>query len=166
MADKDLLVWPEWAGVPLKTGYEYQPVDRRLRTDMEMSGVYRVEFDTDETLCTCNFIFNGDALAFFESFEQGLLNQGSRWFMFPLFIGGDMEYHKVRMSARPRIHQPFGKNYARVSLQLEIAKRDLMDPCLALDLLEYTPADVREAAKLLCSILDTMGGCTNYPADL
>ena len=41
---------------PQMNGYGIQPVDRRIKTDMEIGGVYRAEFDTDENECSCSLV--------------------------------------------------------------------------------------------------------------
>ena len=39
MSHTDTIIWPDWMPNPLVDGYGIRPVDRRLKTEMEVSGI-------------------------------------------------------------------------------------------------------------------------------
>ena len=137
----ELLVWPDWMPKPQKSGYSYEPVDRRERTDMEVGSVLRVNYDTDETTLNCTLILNPFQVAWFESFEHSVLSQGSRWFEMPIQTGGDISNHTVRMKSRPKYGQFIGR-YTTVTLQLDVEKRNIICGGLAQMLLCMGPQDI------------------------
>ena len=124
-----------------------------------------MEFNTDECECNCSLILDQDESAWFESFERDVLRQGSTWFEIPLWVGGDLEYHRVRFKDRPQAGNLIGV-HTTYTMTFDVSKRNLIDPCLALDLIDYQPADIREGAAMLCAMVETMGGCTNYPVGM
>lgn len=119
------ICWPDWMPKPQRSGYSYEPADRRSKTDMEIGSVLRVNFDTDETVVNCTLILNRMQSTWFEIFERGLLRQGSQWFEMPIQTGGCIEWHTVRFAARPKAGNLIGPRHTTYTLQLEIEKREL-----------------------------------------
>lgn len=117
--------WPHWMPRPQISGYGYEPVDRRTRTDMEVGAVLRVSFDSDETTVTCTLICDTYQAAWFETFERGALHQGSRWFQVPLQTGGAINWHTARFAGRPKAQQLMGVFHTAYQLQLELEQRQL-----------------------------------------
>lgn len=156
--------WPGWMPNPLVDGYGIRPVDRRAKTDMEINGVYRVEFDTDEAECTCSLILDQEESAWFESFERDILRHGSTWFEIPLWVGGEVQPHKVRFKDHPQAGNLIGV-HTTYSLTFDVAERKLMCPNATELLLEFSPADVRSALCGLEKALNTVAvnGCTTLP---
>lgn len=152
MALEDRFVWPEWMPKPQVNGYGIQPVDRRTKTDMEVGGVYRAEFDTDECDCSCSLVLNRDESAWFEAFERDVLKQGAVWFEMPLWVGGAVEPYVVRMKERPKAGNLIGL-HTTYTLSLDVKKRDLMSADEAEALLWYKPSDIRLYDSLLQFIL-------------
>ena len=86
--------WPEWRPMPERDGYSYEVTDRTLNTDMEISSLSRVEFDTDETTITCSMVLcNRMELEFYETFERDCLRHGTRWFQMPIWMTGKIEWY-------------------------------------------------------------------------
>ena len=135
-------IWPEWMPKPQVNGYGIQPVDRRTKTDMEIGGVYRVEFDSDECICQCSLVLNPDQSAWLEAFERDLLRQGSVWFEIPLWIGGKIESHIVRMRDRPSAGKIIGL-HTTYTLSLDVRERNLISVEEMEALSEYSPAQIR-----------------------
>ena len=121
----EVLRWPDWMPRPQISGYGYEAVDRRTRTDMEVGAVYRVNFDSDETTVTCTLICDPCQAAWFESFERDKLRQGSRWFEVPLQTGGAISWHTARLAARPKAQQIVGVFHTAYQLQLDLERREL-----------------------------------------
>lgn len=147
-----LLHWPEWMPPALQSGYGYEPVDRTVSSEMDIGTIKRVEFDTDENTVTCQLMLDTDELAWFEVFERDLLRQGSRWFLLPVLLGGDIQEHKVRIRGRPKFGQVHGR-YMTVSLSLETEKRKLMDADLAELLLIFGPHELRAVSDRLHEVV-------------
>lgn len=148
-------IWPDWMPHPQVNGYGIQPVDRRTKTDMEMGGIYRVEFDTDECTCQCSLVLDRDQAAWFETFERDVLKQGSVWFELPLWIGGQVKRHVVRMQDRPRAGELIGL-HTTYTLTLDVRERNLMSEDEAEGLLEYPPGQMRKFDDVLHHIVNEM----------
>lgn len=145
----DLYRWPEWMPKPQQKQYDYEPIDRRRRTDMEVGSLYRVEFDTDETRVNCVLILNRMQSAWFESFERDVLRQGTQWFEMPLQTSGQLEWHTARFATRPKAgaYAPFHTQY---SFTLELEKReDAICPGVVELLACIPPQELCEAAEML-----------------
>lgn len=124
MAKDEMLRWPDWMPKPQRSGYGYEPVDRRTRTDMEVGSIYRVNFNSDEATVNCTLILNNIQSSWFETFEHKALNQGSKWFEIPLQTGGRIEWHKARFAARPKAGNLIGVGATTYTLRLDIEKRE------------------------------------------
>lgn len=122
MSKEDMIIWPEFLGVPQRSGYNYAPTDRRTKAEMEIGSRYRVIFDTDETVLNCDFVLKYDGLAFFEAFEKHILKQGSVWFQMPVLTAGAIENHTVRFKERPKMSD-FRNGIAVVSMVLDVRER-------------------------------------------
>lgn len=149
---------------PQMNGYGIQPVDRRIKTDMEMGGVYRAEFDTDENECSCSLVLNRDESAWFEAFERDLLKQGTVWFEMPLWVGGKVETHVVRMKERPKAGNLIGL-HTTYTLSLDVRKRNIpMCPGIAALLTCYTPSSLGKIMDMFSTLVDeTAPGITILP---
>lgn len=167
-----MITWPTWMPAPKRESYGMQPVDRRTKTEMEIGGVYRTEFNTDESTCDCSLILSPDESAWFESFERGVLEQGSTWFSLPLWVGGRVEEHVVRFRERPRLTGIHGC-YTSYSMQLEVSGRHLLCADDAEALMVYPPCEIRcygnefkVISKMYRNLLASLAGITNIPKDL
>jgi hypothetical protein len=149
---------------PLVDGYGIRPVDRRTKTDMDVSGIYRNEFDTDACECSCTMELNQDEAAFFEAFERDMLAHGATWFDMPLWVGGQIETHRVRFREHPQ--SSISGLYTMYSWSFDVRERHLIDECLMQDLINWWPFDIRTGYQKLCRLLDSAGGCTNIPTEV
>ena len=126
MATRDKIIeWPDWMPRMQISGYGYEPLDRRTRTDMEVGSILRVNFDSDETSVACTLVCNSLQAAWFEAFERDVLAQGSRWFRVPLQSGGSIQWHTARLAARPKAQQLLGVFHTAYHLQLDLERREL-----------------------------------------
>ena len=156
--------WPEWMPVPLRDGYSVKPVDRTLRTEMEIGSVKRVLYDTDETHVALSFCLSREQHLWFQGFEREMLCHGTRWFELPLLIGEGVEYYKVQIIGRPEFGRFFGypeRCFATFTVQIE--KRKLLDGEVAEVLMVLSPSEIRILSNTLHLVLHTeMPGVTNY----
>lgn len=163
MADSD--VWPEWMPRPQQEGFSIQPVDTRLTSEMEIGSVVRVEFNTDMQIASCTLALDRLEAAWFEAFEQTLQNQGAKWFRFPLWISGEIQYRLVRMRERPKLNRTSGLT-SWYALSLDVADRELMSRDLTEALLHYSPDEIVDMANRLHPILHVQApGLSLVPAD-
>lgn len=155
--------WPGWMPLPDKTVYSVQPADRRTKTDMEIDGIVRVQFDTDETVCQCTLTLSENESAWFEAFEANLLKQGSIWFQLPLWIGGQIVPHIVRFKERPKVSSLLGL-YTKYVLVLEVAQRELWSADVVESLLMHSPDDLIDWSNSLHYIMHVQApGVTILP---
>lgn len=130
MTEKECLkTWPAWMPKPQRSGYTYSPVDRRKKTDMEVGSIMRVEYDTDECSCDCTLILDRMQSTWFESFERGLMRQGSEWFRMPLQFGGCIDWQTVRFSSRPKAAEIIGVRHTAYTFTLDVYRRDNLLEC-------------------------------------
>lgn len=144
--------WPEWMPKPQQSGYDVQVSDRRTKTDMEMGGIIRAEFDVDEAVCQCKLILSPEEAAWFEAFERHLLKQGATWFRMPLWVSGQLSLHTVRFRERPKISRLVGL-YTEYSFALDISVRNTLPKDYIEILLEYGPDALRAFSTRLHEIL-------------
>lgn len=162
---REEIIWPCSLPCALVEGYGYTPTDTRLKTEMEVSGLYRVEFDEDEATCTCSFILDSDQSLTFESFEHAYLRQGSTWFNMPLRIAGQTGLYRVRFRERPQMTQVINQCLMKYSMTLDLVDRNLLCPDQVDALLDYSPGALRTMYADLKNIINTiMPGITNPPA--
>lgn len=155
--------WPAWLPAPEQTQYTMQPTDRRTKTDMEIGGINRVEFDTDEATANCQLTLDEFQAAWFEAFEANLLLQGSIWITMPIWVAGQLKEHVVMFKERPKISSVVGLHTV-YSFVLQISKRDLMNADTAELLLYYIPQDIMDLSDRLNIVVNvTMPGVTILP---
>lgn len=147
--NKKLLRWPSWMPKPQRSGYKYDVIDRRKKTDMEVGAVIRVEFDTDECTCDCTLVLNKIQSAWFEAFERDIMHQGAQWFEIPLQNGGVISMHTARFRTRPSLSDP-GPMYSTYQFTLDIDRRpQTICPQLVEFLLCVSPNDLCRTASTL-----------------
>jgi hypothetical protein len=161
----ETIVWPKFLRIPLRSGYNYSPADRRAKAEMEIGSRYRVLYDTDETTLNCDFVLNLEHLAFFEAFEKHLLKQGTIWFEMPVMTAGVIEHHTVRFKERPKMGD-FRNGYSNVSMVLDVAERKTMGETAAWFIYRYGP-DAFDYSNRLHEVLHVEApGVTVIPTDL
>ena len=131
MASKHLC-WPEWMPAPQQDSFSIQPEDRRLTSETEAGSIVRYQFGTDVNVADCTLILNRVQSAWFEQFERSVLRQGSVWFDFPLWIGGEVVYESCRFKTRPKAGSLIGL-HTTYTFSLYVSKRSQLafPVCLA-----------------------------------
>lgn len=156
--------WPKWMPRPDQEGYSYEPVDRRTKTDMEIGGVYRVEFDTDEGRVSCRITCDQLQSAYLEKLERDYLNQGSIWFKFPLWFGGNLVESEVRFAERPKLASNEAA-YSSYTLTLDVKARGTIMCNQAFEALEcLTPDELAALHDEFGSLVnEALAGTTIFP---
>jgi hypothetical protein len=158
---QQLVKWPAWMKYPTIDGYGVEPQDRRVKTDMEVGSTFRVEFDTDETTASCSLFLNPFQSNWFEAFERSFLAQGSKWFIIPLWVGGQLVDHTVRFRERPKLTSKHGP-YSTYAFTLDLSKReDLLSEGNVAIFIEIDPFELYSVTSLLQIIVNI-----NYPKSL
>jgi len=125
----DLMEWPEWMPKPLQDGFSMQPVDNRTISQMEKGTAIRVEFDSDEMEATCTLELNQIQAGWFARFWKDALFHGSRWFSFPLWVDGEIQWQPVRFKSLPT-NSRVNALWTRYQFTLQVEKRDLLSDTL------------------------------------
>lgn len=118
--------WPSWMPAPQQDSFSIQPEDRRLTSETEAGAIIRRQFDTDVNVADCTLILNRMQAAWFEQFERDVLRQGTVWFDFPLWIGGDVVWESCRFKTRPKAGSLIGL-HTTYTFSLYVSKRSSLD---------------------------------------
>lgn len=154
LPEDQLEKWPSTMPVPITDGYGIKLQDRREVSEFDVGSLRRVKFTTDETLVPCKLYLNSEEANWFEAFERDVLRQGSRWFLMPLWVGGQMAEHTVRFATRPEASKETGE-YTTYSFELDVAQRQgLMDKDLVEWLIDNNPYDLIAAVDRLQIIVN------------
>lgn len=101
---EDYICWPYWLPEPERTDYSYSTSTQTVeRTEMDVGAVMRRLFDTDETVFQCQVQLEDCEASYFEAFEQWLLSQGSKWFLMPIWVGGEKQHYVAQFTERPKM---------------------------------------------------------------
>jgi len=136
----DYIKWPRWMPAPQQDSFSIQPEDRRLSTETETGSIIRYQFDSDVNVADCTLILNRTQAAWFEFFERDMVRQGTVWFDFPLWIGGEIAYESCRFKTRPKAGSLIGL-HTTYTFSLYVSKRSQLafPPCIAELLVCYPP---------------------------
>jgi hypothetical protein len=126
--DEQLVCWPDWMPKPIKNNYSYELSDRTIESQMDIGAIRRVEFDTDETIISCNLVLcNRLQLEWFDKFHRDCLRHGTKWFRMPIYMSGHVDWYTVQIQNQPKFGGLIGVTHTTVTLKLRIEKRDLLD---------------------------------------
>lgn len=160
------IVWPDWMPAPQQDSFSIQPEDRRLTSETEAGNIIRYQFDTDINVADCTLILNSVQSSWFEAFERDVLSQGSVWFDFPLWIGGEIAYESCRFKTRPKAGSLIGL-HTTYTFSLYVSKRNsLMNGRIAALLCLFELEDVVYIRNKLHHILHVQSpGLTVLPKE-
>lgn len=132
MSSSKYYTWPKWMPAPQQDSFSIQPEDRRLTSETEAGSIIRYQFDSDVNVAECTLILNRTQAAWFELFERDMVRQGTVWFDFPLWIGGEIAYESCRFKTRPKAGNLIGL-HTTYTFSLYVSKRTQLafPPCLA-----------------------------------
>ena len=158
-----MITWPDWMPAPQQDSFSIQPEDRRLTTETEAGSIIRYQFDTDVNVADCTLVLNRTQANWFEAFERDVLMQGSIWFDFPLWIGGDVVWEKCRFKTRPKAGNLIGL-HTTYTFSLYVSKRSNIDGRYAAIMLELGMDDFEYIYNKLHHILHVQSpGLTILP---
>jgi hypothetical protein len=121
---------------------------------MEIGSEVRSEFDTDECVATINLFLNPIQAKWFESFERGVLRQGARWFLFPLWVGGELLDHTVRFRERPKMGS-LADGHVTCAFTLDVGRREgLFPPDITEILIHVSPEEIAPLADILQRVVN------------
>lgn len=133
--------WPEWMPNPLQSSFTLQSVDTRTLSQMEKSTLIRREFDSDELEANATILLSPLEAGWFEKFVHKQLLGGSQWFIFPLWIGGEVQRQPCRFKTLPKISN-VNALYTKYDFVLQVEERDFMSDDLYEFLNSYSPTDL------------------------
>ena len=94
--------WPDsWMPAPQEDSWAFQPEDLRETTETEVGAIIRPQFESDILVADCTLMLNRMQSAWFEAFEKAM-NGENRWFVFPVWYGGDLRDGVVMFRDRPK----------------------------------------------------------------
>ena len=139
--------WPEALGLPLNSGYKHtlETIDSVAMT----AGVGRARRVLADPVSefSVSFHWNPDQLQQFRQFARNQIDGTAGWFVMPLWSGGGMEPHTVRIKKanKYQLKQPDWS----VSLTLECANRYRLSDDVGSVLIEWTIADLNISVDIL-----------------
>lgn len=159
------LSWPEWMPAPQQDSFSIQPEDRRLTSETEAGAIIRKQFDSDVNVADCTVVLDTAEAAWLEKFERDVSRQGTVWFSFPLWIGGQLVHEQCRFKTRPKMSGVNGLT-STYSFSLYVSKRsDLLSDDAYATLTEIGADQIERFSNLLHIILHVESpGLTRIPA--
>lgn len=127
---------------------------------MEAGVIIRKEYDTDEQSATVSMLLNSFQCAWLEAFEHNKLEQGTKWFNFPCWIAGSLQYVPVQFKERPKVTGVFGLS-SMYEFSIRIAKRNLWSAFVVDALMAYELEELMEWSDILEVDLGKLSGSTN-----
>ena len=150
--------WPESLGDPLNSGYKHtlETIDSVAMT----AGIDRARRVLADPVSefSVSFHWNPDQLQQFRQFARQQIDGTAGWFVMPLWSGGGMEPHTVRIkkSNKYQLKQPDWS----VSFVLECPDRYRLPDEIGDVLLEWNILDLITAGKIAEGSLCTVGSTT------
>ena len=159
--------WPEALGLPLNDGYKHtlETIDSVAMT----AGIDRARRVLADPVSefSVSFHWNPDQLQQFRQFARHQIDGTAKWFVMPLWSGGGMEPHTVRIKKanKYQLKQPDWV----VSFVLECLERYRLPDDIGEILLDFAPSDLQSAAqvadKTVCryaDIINSIDWTQNY----
>ena len=124
------LSYPAWMPLPLQSGFSMQPEDRRI-TSSTVGTSFQKGFGGDVCVADVTLTLNRLQAAWLEQFERDVMVQGSAWFDFPIWHGGEVHWEKCRFKTRPKLASVGGSLHSSFSFSLYVWKRtDMLPECM------------------------------------
>lgn len=145
-----MISWPSTMPKPLQSGFSMQPEDRRIASST-VGTSFQKGFGGDVCVAEVSLTLNRAQAAWLEKFERDTLVQGSRWFMFPIWYAGEVQWEPCRFKTRPKVSSINGF-HSTMQFTLYVQKRSnilpecmiklfaCFHPCFFFELLEVPAA--------------------------
>lgn len=147
------VAWPSTLPLPTLSGYQLEPRDPIVRTDMESgSARQRRQFTSVPTRLTVQWSFTDWQFAQFQGWVKHKADDGAVWFDMDLLSGLGLVNHEARLVGRsgaPYQAQRSSAGRWRVSSVLEVRNAPVMsEEVLEIVLLEDPPPLIAASAAL------------------
>lgn len=154
--------WPTYLPAPLRNGFEINPEDPILRTQMD-AGPDRVRrrFTAIPSRLPVSWKFTEAQLALFEAWHKLSMLDGSAWFTVNLPNGLGVSALDARFTKPPKKALLSGKNW-NVSAELEVRELPVMTQAYFDVALSYDPDDIVYGSPALHTLVNTTLPSANY----
>ena len=122
------IIWPQTLPLPTVQGYEVQPGDSILRTEMEAGlARQRRRFTDVPTKVSVRWIMRRDQYAIFEGWYRWHAREGANWFAITLLGGLGLLEQEARFTRQFSSRLLAGGTLWEVTSELEIRERPVLD---------------------------------------
>ncbi|PCH98970.1 MAG: hypothetical protein COB76_06600 [Alphaproteobacteria bacterium] len=137
------ILWPDTLPLPTVQGYNIQPGDTILRTEMEAGlARQRRRFTNAPTKVSVRWIMRRDQYAIFEGWYRWHAKEGANWFSITLLGGLGLLAQDARFTRQFASRLLAGGTLWEVSSELEIRERPVLDEGLLNLLLSEDPQGI------------------------
>ena len=159
--------WPELLGTPLNAGYKHTL--ETIGTVAMTAGVGRARRVSADPVSefSISFHWSPAQLKHFRQFARNQIDGTAGWFVMPLWSGGSMELHTVRIKQANKYQ--LQQSYWSVSFVLECPDRSVLPDEIGEALLELDSLDLIAAGKIaeraecrVGSISECLGGWSAF----
>lgn len=147
--------WPTYLPAPQRRGYEINPGDPTLRTQMD-AGPDRVRrrFTAIPSRIGVGWCFSEAQLALFEAWHKYKIADGSAWFTVNLVNGQGSQSVEARFAKPPKKVLLGGSNWD-VGAELEVRTMPVMTEAYLDVALDYDPVEIVYADPLFNTLVNT-----------
>lgn len=153
------LSYPDWMPLPLQDGFAMQPEDRRIASSAVGTSFQR-GFGGDVCVAEVSLKLGKTQAMWLEKFERDVIIQGSRWFLFPVWYAGEVQWEMCRFKTRPKVSSVNGF-HSTVQFSLYVQKRsNLLPECMVQIFSCWPPCFFFELHKALARLFSTLSNVT------
>ncbi len=148
------ILWPDTLPLPTVQGYNIQPGDTILRTEMEAGlARQRRRFTSAPTKVSVRWIMRRDQYAIFEGWYRWHAKEGANWFSITLLGGLGLLEQEARFTRQFASRLLAGGTLWEVTSELEIRERPVLDEGLLNLLLSEDPQGIILASNGLHTLV-------------
>lgn len=137
------ILWPDTLPLPTVQGYNIQPGDTILRTEMDAGlARQRRRFTNAPTKVSVRWIMRRDQYAIFEGWYRWHAKEGANWFSITLLGGLGLLEQEARFTRQFASRLLAGGTLWEVTSELEIRERPVLDEGLLNLLLSEDPQGI------------------------
>jgi hypothetical protein len=137
------ILWPDTLPLPTVQGYNIQPGDTILRTEMDAGlARQRRRFTNAPTKVSVRWIMRRDQYAIFEGWYRWHAKEGANWFSITLLGGLGLLEQEARFTRQFASRLLAGGTLWEVTSELEIRERPVLDEDLLNLLLSEDPQGI------------------------
>lgn len=157
-----MATWPTFLPAPLQSGYEINPDDPILRTQMD-AGPDRVRrrFTAIPSSIPVKWRFSGAEMALFEAWYKHEALDGAAWFNVNLANGLGIQSMEARFTRPPKKPLLSGSTW-EVQAELKVRTMPVMSAAEMEVALAFNPNDLAYASPALHTLINTTLPSANY----